>query len=130
MAEVTLDHVYFHLASDLSDYCSAVTDGEASSPSVPGQVTEYAGGRLAGMSRDAEFEPVTFTLNLLNRSAYWWLKDHKGQLVMVRDEVGEKVYGIYWEVNRAEHPGAIDDEGRAAVDVSLTVNPVTFSEEV
>ena len=130
MPSVTLDQVYIHLASDESDFVSAITDAAAAPVAVPEEVRSYANGVNRSVRRPGQRKTLNLRLDLMDRESYLWLEDHAGDLVMVRDEVGRKLWGTYNLLDENDHAGGVDDNGEAPANVAITVTQVTYSEIV
>lgn len=130
MAEVALPNAFIHLASDESQWVEASTDGEGVTPYIEGEVRTYAGGRRRMVRTPGAMKTMGFTFDHLDRDDVLQLEAWAGQEVMVRDEVGRKVWGVYFAAPATETPGAVDDDGEAAASVSITLEVVTHSEIV
>ena len=122
---VTLATVWINLAANASNYQTfplmSLLDVETVQP---GSVRDYAGGRfrlvtIAGVARKA-----TITLPECPRDQINWLQSNVGNVVLVRDDRGRKIWGAYLnpKVNENQHNG----NG----DVMLVIDEITYSEVV
>lgn len=125
MASVNLDRVWLALASDPDTGLSFRSIGKTDSTSTPGDVRRYSNGRLRLIRRPGPAQTIGVTARLLTREQTELLQDLAGQVVLLRDNRGRKLYGVYLTVD-------VDDlKARAAgQDVTLQIQQVTYSEAV
>lgn len=125
MASVALRTLWLNDAADLTDALSLPGMSSLSVASqAPGAVRRMANGRLRSVSRAGQARTVDATFDACTRAEIAWLDAHVGRIVLIRDDRGRKLFGIYYEVPVDEHQ--YDDQG----DVNLTLTEVTFSEAV
>ena len=126
MTAITLATVWINLASDPSDYQSfSMLSALHVVKDKPGSVNRYASGRrrlILGAGTDYS---ISLTLPQLTRAQIVWLDLHVGDLVLVRDDRGRKIWCTYLSL-------PIDEDGADIEygDGSLALQEVTFSEVV
>lgn len=125
MSTVTLTGVWLSLAADPSEY-RAFPYVTALQPStaVQGVVRLLANGRERVVRRAGRSTPMTLTFETTQADVSW-LEDHVGETVCVRDDMGRKFFGAFFEVLVQE-----DTVDRDRPVVSLTIRSVSFSEAV
>ena len=126
MSALALGAVFLNAAADLSDFARFDSPtGLQVNTSQDGQVRTLANGRTRIVKRAGT--PRTFSLSLpyLQRADIAWLEAHVGDLLCIRDHLGRKAYGVYFDVPVKEVQYVSD---RADVDLSLT--EVSHSESV
>lgn len=121
MASVTLTDIWIHLADDMAEYrrFPFVTSFERSK-SVDVAIQKLAGGRLRAIRRQGSRRRWNLGLQAVTRDQIAWLEDHVSELMMVRDDRGHVVFGVYVEVPVSEH--AYNFEG----NLTLAFDEVTF----
>lgn len=125
MASITLSELWLHNGADLADYVTSQGFASQSSDrSARGEVRTYAGGRQRIIRRAGTPDRITVTLPSVSRAVVTWLEDHAGQLCLLRDPRGRKIWGTFWTVSVSEKAGS------ALPDVSLELQSVTHSEAV
>lgn len=116
------------ILSDADDPSDAMVFPTASSlvSGVRGRsdVRAYANGRSRLIRRAGQSRLTTVALPLLDRTQVLWLEAHADQLVLMRDQMGRKFYGVYSGA-MFEERGYVDE-----ADSSLTVTEVSYSEAV
>lgn len=125
MAGVTLGTLWLNDAADLSDGIAFPLMSKLTVVTAqPGEVRTMANGRLRMVSRAGRSRTWQADLPNLDRTAVDWLEDHLGELVLVRDDRGRKMFGTYLTLP--------DDAHRydAESDVQITLLEVTHSEAV
>ncbi|HBJ72820.1 MAG TPA: hypothetical protein DDY88_03725 [Actinobacteria bacterium] len=126
MASVTLLTVWINLASDLSDYRSfSMLSSLRVVKDKPGSVNTYASGRRRLVLKAGGGYSIDLTLPQLTRDEIDWLDLHVGDLVLVRDDRGRKIWCTYLSL-------PIDEDGSdiAYGDGSLSLVEITHSEIV
>ena len=123
---VTIPALTVSLKSDLTNYqvFSLMSDLQTLD-NQPGEVRVYAGGRKRLILRPGLAKSFNLNLPACTRSQINWLKQYVGQMVLVRDDRGNKVYCAYFAVPVTEW-SAETDTG----DVTLALSEVTNSEAV
>lgn len=125
MATVTLETLWLNDAADLSDYLAFPYMSKLNvQTSQSGEVRRGASGRLRAFSRAGRSREFTVDLPNLTRTEVEWLEEHIGRTLLVRDDRGRKMYGVYFTLPDDAHQ--YDGES----DVQLALSEVTVSEEV
>lgn len=126
MASVQLKGLWIHVADDLSDHVQirGLTDATLT-PSHEGEVRELSGGRLVYRSRPTRRTSYQVTVRVEDRATREQLAAWVGTPVMVRDGIGQLVWGVYRSLQSGELGGGVDQR-----DVSLTVESLSLSAEV
>jgi hypothetical protein len=130
MAVVVLDRLCIHLASDLSQYVEADTDGQVFTPQVAGEVRRYANGVERMVRTPGNTKTANLRFDFLNRADAIQLEEWCGVLVMVRTETGDKEWGVFFAAPRDDTAGVEDDNGEAPASVNVEFRRVTYSEIV
>lgn len=125
MATITLDTVWLNDAADLTSFCALenVTD-ISPSPEVDGEIRTYAGGRERNVSGAGRRNVVAVSATHAARADVLWMEAHCGRLLLFRDPLGRKFYGIYRDLKVTER------KGQNCADVTFTIREVTHSEVV
>jgi hypothetical protein len=123
MATVALATVWLNLASDLSDYqsFSFMSDLEVT-PEVDGEARRYAGGRIRLVRKGNLTHSFHISLPSCTRTQVEWLTTNTGQLMLVRDDRGRKVWGVYFKAP------TIEISGEDCADVTIDFVEITHSE--
>lgn len=124
MASVSLTAVWIQNAQDLTTAVQAQATSIVETPQVAGNVRAYANGRQRTVSSASKPRQVAFTFTLMSAADAATLAAWNGQLVLVRDAFGLKVWGSYFQTQRTQQPAPNVN------DVTLTVTEVTHSESV
>jgi|GEM_PF-1750122 len=90
----------------------------------PGEVRRYATGRLREITTGPVARQISLTLPECTRDQINWLQSNAGQVVLVRDDRGRKMWGAYFDVK------VVENQYNTNGDVSLVVNEVTFTEGI
>lgn len=126
MATITLDTVWINLASDPSQYRSfPLMSSLRVVKDQPGSVSNYASGRRRLVLKSGGGFTVSLTLPQLDRDQITWLEAHIGELMLVRDDRGRKIWGTYLSLPVDESQG---DSGHG--DASISFSEITYSEVV
>ncbi len=123
MASVSLDTVWLSSASDLTD--NLATDSLATltlAPVTQGTVRLYANGRTRAIAQAGKSQHASVQILACSRADIAWIEAHAGVLVLVRDPLGRKFYGIYYAPTIIERPVEL------TADVALDLTEVTHSE--
>jgi hypothetical protein len=124
MTSVALTTVWLNLASDLTDNQSFPMMSKLSvTPERPGEAREYANGRIRLVRKGAQKTTFNVTLPLCTRDQIEWIEANTGELMLIRDDRGRKVWGTYFKPS-------IDEvsEDTDAGDVEFTFVEITHSE--
>ena len=126
MASIQLSTVWINLASDPSDYQSfSMLSALRVTKDKPGSVNRYASGRrrlILGAGTDYS---IALTLPQLTRAQIVWLDLHVGDVVLVRDNRGRKIWCTYFSLPIDEDFSDIEYG-----DGSLSLQEITYSEVV
>lgn len=125
MSSVTFEDIYIYVESDMSDYQQFTYyqpvrewfDND-------GTVRRYAGGRVRSVTRAGKFRKVYVELAWVTREQLEWLVDNVGVLMMLKDNKGRVVFGVYSQVN------ILDQRVFDEAIVSIVLDEVTHSVEV
>ena len=126
MTSIALRTVWINLASDPSDYQSfALLSALHVTKDKPGSVNKYASGRRRLILKPGTDYSISLTLPQLTRAQIVWLDLHVGDLVLVRDDRGRKIWCTYLSL-------PIDEDGSDIEygDGSLSLVEITYSEIV
>jgi hypothetical protein len=124
MPAETLDRFWVHDNDDLSDYITAFTRDRGDDRSVDGDVRRYASGRLRVIVREGVARGISAQLVNLTDTQVGWLEDRLGDIVMVRDHEGRKMFAAFLSMAVA------DVRDRSGHDVTVQFRQVTRAEEV
>lgn len=125
MALVSLDAVVLAPVDDLSSQVALEVTSLQERAAKSGEVRTYAGGRRRSVTKAGSQRSVTMGLEvirdrpLLDRLASW-----QGQVLLLRDPRGRKVYGVYYDVDISENVTA------DFAQVTLTLQEITYPEYV
>jgi len=128
-----LSTVWLNSQLDPSDFISFPFMASLSVESaVQGEVRSYGGSRTTTLTRPARLRSVQvgglrrsvkLSLRALTREQVAWLETHIGQVVLVRDDRGRRLWATYWAAPIDEHQ--YNDEAESSLDLSeVTVNEV------
>lgn len=125
MASVDFDTVWVQAASDLSD--GVEFDLRAwSSPTVATvEVRRRAGGRLTAVAQPGVARRAYVTVQITARDDLSWLEGMCGVLVLVRSARGQRMWGVFDQVEGPEQ-----GYPEFPLDVQFALSEVTVSEEV
>lgn len=125
MTTTNLRNLWIHNAANYSDniefeYYRPVREDL----DTEGDVRRYAGGRKRSIRRAGKLRTLTVDLRFVTRAQLESLRKLQGKLIMLRDNKGRVVFGVYHDIN-------IDDR-RTDKDAGVTLNiqEVTHSVEV
>ena len=124
-ATATLTTVWLNLASDPTQYRSFPGMSSLRVTTSPlGGVRIYANGRTRIVLRAGVPRTLVLTLPECSRDQISWLETNAGQLMLVRDHAGRKIWAAYFQMpvdeNRYNTSGL----------VTLTLDEVTHSEVI
>lgn len=89
-----------------------------------GEVRTYGGGRRRLVTRKTKYRAADVNLSFCDRSTVRLLEEWTGRLLLWRDPMGRKFFGVYME------PSVDEIDGADGASVSLSLTEVTYSEEV
>lgn len=124
MAQISFSGLYLALADDPVGsmvWFENVMDPHLT-PEAETSLIELAGGRIVSRSRPTMRRQYTATIRTSQMHLAATLDAWTGRTVLIRDGLGNKLYGIYRRAPIRWHKGG------AKFDWSLTLDEVTFSE--
>lgn len=125
MASILLDTVWLNAASDPSDYASfPLMSALAVATSQSGEVRQYAGGRTRLVLKAGTPRNISLDLPELDRTQVTWLESHVGQIVLVRDDRGRKIWAAYITA------GVDETQGDTTASAGISLTEVSFTEVV
>ena len=125
MASVQLQGVYLARVADLSTTLRLNAGVEiASAETVRGGFRNYAGGRVRLITMPGRDRRVTVSARRIDRATREQLTAWAGQLLLLRDGRGRKMYGAFLE------PSFTEQQGLPFCSAALTFVEVTRSEAV
>lgn len=125
MASVTLQGIYLAPVSDLSNVLHLNAGaGLSESSNARAEARAYAAGRIRRVKRVGKDRTLALTARRIDRTTREQLDSWAGELLLLRDGRGRKVYGFYAQPQFAEQPGL------PVCDVSLAFVQVTHDEAV
>lgn len=125
MASISSPGLWIHDADDLADFIWLPYLADVSvTPAKEGQLVELAGGRLVYRGRPTVRQTWTGRARIPNRTDRERLAGWVGRPVMIRDGVGNLLFGVFHQAPTVELKG-IDQR-----DVTLTVEALTMTAEV
>ncbi|MCU1677275.1 MAG: hypothetical protein JWM93_2033 [Frankiales bacterium] len=123
MASVAIDTVWFNDAADLSDALGVeFVTGLAPTTAVRGEQRQYGDNRLRAVVRSGISRAYDVTIGVAKRADVRWIEGHVGRLLLIRDPMGRKFYGMYFDVKPVER------RGEDSADVVVNFQEVTHSE--
>lgn len=122
---VNLRAIWFNPVTDPADYLALrFVTGFSRAVETPGRVARGAGGRVRVIRQAGRAVQWGLGFKALTRAQVGWLDARTGQVVCVRDDRGQKVFGTWLSMNVEER--LYNKE----CDVTLTFTEVTYSEAV
>lgn len=100
---------------------AAQSQGRSLTTGMDGEIRKYAGGRTRAVTEEGVRIAYDITLLHLNATQVATLRSWIGQEVLVRDNFGRAVKGVFWSVPEVE-PGRHLNDG---LHVKLSVQGVT-----
>ena len=125
MTTLVLTHVAIAPASDPSNILFLAQYSEGQTTAVPAEVRRYAGGRDRVITGPGSTTSITMAFRYMTRADLTSLEALIGQLVIVRDQRGRRIWGVIAGVTASEWLAADRLE-----DVSVTHTSSTYSEVV
>lgn len=122
---ITLTKVWVSLAATPSVSVSFFSAGRGDTRQTLGAVRPYANGRLRAISRSVSQQRLTITGRALTATQLASLDGWRGQIVLVRDVWGRKLYGTFFDLSVADYAAP-----NTYQDVTFNVDQVTFIEAV
>lgn len=125
MSQLNLQGVFLHRVAEPAVFVrlnAGVT--VAGSNTVRGEFRTYAAGRVRLVTRPGRSRMVEVAARRVDRPTRETLDDWAGQLLLLRDGRGRKVYGSYLEAAVVEQPG------QAFCDLSFEFVGVDYVEPV
>ena len=124
MAAVTLTSVWIANSLNLSTSVQLYTTTLVETPQVAGSVRAYANGRQRVVAGASKPRTVAITPTLVSAADAATLASWVGQLVLLRDPFGLKVWGSYFSIARTQQVAP------NVSDLTFTLTEVTHSEAV
>jgi len=122
---IVLSTVWINLASNPSSFQSFPLMSALEVDTMqPGQIRTYAGGRLRLVTTAGVARSATITLPECSRAQINWLQSNAGNIVLVRDDRGRKIWGAFL------NPKVVENQYNTNADVTLVINEITYSEAV
>jgi len=125
MAALALTKVFINLTATGQAISAASAPGRLNDFEVPGESRLYAGGRRRAITSTGQVATYTCVLLLVSTADRDTLRSWAGQAVQIRDNLGNRNFGIYRKVPAAEVRGR---PGRWNVTIALDV--LTIAEGV
>lgn len=125
MSTVTLATIVLNDAADPADVLvlNRMTKYRRQ-PAKGGRVQPVAGGGRRAIVSAGQHQTWTVSISKAPRAAVDWIEAHVGRVVCIRDDSGQKLFGVYLAADVEEVPYP----RTASVDLELT--EVTWSEAV
>lgn len=123
MASVELGRTWVTLLSTGQSVNGWTGRGRTHNRKREGEVKRLAGGRFRAVSTLGVRKSQDFVLRDLAETDVLLLEEWQGQTVIVRDNRGRRMFGVYWDVN------FIDRVDPTYYDVALSVTEVSYEEE-
>ena len=125
MASVSLEDVWVHDGTNLANYVVLGTSELKEKPQNFSETRRYSGGRFRLISVAGTQNSLQLIADLVNRIDLEVLRGWIGQLVLVRDPFGRKVWCTYNDIDVREVPTSEDS---AVFKISISVKEVTVDE--
>lgn len=122
MPTLTLDRTWVNLLTTGEAVSAYTGRGRSRQAETEGSVQRLAGGRFRSVSTVGVRRTQTFMLRDVSASQLETLEQWVSQTVIVRDNRGRKMYGVYYQV------GYADGMNPSYYDVQLDVTEVTYQE--
>lgn len=123
MASVELGRTWVTLLSTGQSVNGWTGRGRVHSRKREGEVKRLAGGRFRAVSTLGVRKSQDFVLRDLAEADITLLEEWQGQTVIIRDNRGRRMFGVYWDLN------FIDRVDPTYYDVALSVTEVSYEEE-
>lgn len=122
MVMVTLGKTYVNLVATGELITGYTGKGRTRAKSQEGSAQKFAGGRFRSISVEGVAGEQTFVLRDLTYANIQTLETWIGQLVLIRDNRGRRMFGVYYDV------GYTDGPNENYYDVTLNVKEITYNE--
>ena len=126
MAILLLDKVWINLVATGEGVAGHSVYGRDAGFVATGEVRTFAGGRRRSISQVGEAGTYSCTLRFMTQTQIETLQSWARRTVQVRDNLGRKFFGVYYDVNPKEIAKGLG----AQYDVPIVVNVVTYTEGV
>jgi hypothetical protein len=122
MAAITLSSVWISTALTPSRSVQLAATSIVETPTVTGAVRGYANGRQRAITSASRPRSIALAFTLVTSADAATLASWVGQLVLLRDPFGMKVWGSYFALPRTQQnvPGVND--------ITMTLTEITHSE--
>lgn len=115
--------IHFQRAEDLSEGIELRWLDIDESATIDGQIEHFAGGRSEIVIGETDVVAERIVLPWVDRTSLRWLKRHRGELLLMRDSRGRKIWGTFFALSASEHRQV--DRLRTVV---LTFEHATYTE--
>jgi hypothetical protein len=122
MASVELGYTWVNLVSTGESVKGWTGRGRTHGRQRDGEVRRLAGGRFRSVGTLGVRRTQSFVIRDLTQADIDTLEEWVGQLVLVRDKRGRKMYGVYWSVDNA------DKYSPDYYDIAISLTEVTYEE--
>ena len=125
MATLNLTKTWVNLMSTGAAVSAQAVIGRSMTNEIKGETKVYAGGRVLSVVAEGNIGVYPVALLLVPEATYTILDGWKGNTVMVRDSLGNKVIGVYYRTAKTEFRGR-----PGSYTVTFEVNVVSYDEGV
>lgn len=122
MASVTLNKTWVNLLSTGQSVKGYTAQGRSHQRAAEGETRRMAGGRFRAVGTLGVRRTQDFAIRDLSYDDVLQLEEWIGQTVIVRDNRGRRMFGVYWSVP------TVDRKDPNYYDVNLTVTEVSYEE--
>lgn len=122
--DVRFEDTWLTLAADPTLSVHAACPERTSDDAIAGEVRYYAGGRARSITSDQQSATFPLTLQLLSAADAALLKSWRGQVMLLRDGEGRRVWGTFFSRAIVDY---WDPDG-TVFDVTVTFQELTYIE--
>lgn len=126
MTAITIERARLARPTDLADAIEIPVAAITDRVSRPTEVRRYSAGRLRAVTRSGTAKVLEIQTGLLAATARDRLEGWLGQVVLYRDHLGRKLYGVVGELPVTEHKGV----SGTPLAATFSLQQVTYSEAV
>ena len=124
MATLTLTTCWVHKAASQSSYITLDAQVISEAADRPVSIKRYAAGRVRSVVQPGVAGVLSISAAKVPRATADQLRLWVGEVVMFRDPLGRKVFGVFPSLTTTEAPGY------TRPDVAFTLQETTWTEEV
>jgi hypothetical protein len=124
VASVQIQTVVLALAADLTQSIELDVAQIDDSRSRPGEIRAYANGRRRAILRSGQDRKIPLKADWVSRADRETLEQWAGQLLLVRDSLGRKLWCTYLDMTSSSNP--LQDEAT----ITLQLQEITHDEAV